>query len=93
MVVGGFVKERWDTVMLAFFAGQYEWLIILVIALLLFGRRLPEVMRSMGKGIQEFKKGLRDVESDIDSAGEEAPKLNEGQQLPDTSESGSENQS
>jgi len=53
--------------MLAFFAGQYEWLIILVIALLLFGRRLPEVMRSMGKGIQEFKRGLRDVESDIDS--------------------------
>jgi sec-independent protein translocase protein TatA len=51
--------------------GGYEWLVILVIALLLFGRRLPEVMRSMGKGVKEFKRGLQDVQDSIDTAGED----------------------
>lgn len=35
-----------------------EWLIILVIALLLFGRRLPEIMRGLGGSVREFKKGI-----------------------------------
>jgi len=46
--------------------GTTEIIIILVIALLLFGRRLPEVGRSLGKGIVEFKKGLKGVEDEID---------------------------
>lgn len=41
-----------------------EWLIIAAIGLLLFGKRLPEVGRSLGKGIVEFKKGLKGVEDD-----------------------------
>ncbi|MSR41182.1 MAG: twin-arginine translocase TatA/TatE family subunit [Phycisphaerales bacterium] len=39
-----------------------EWLVVLAIGLLLFGKRLPEVGRSLGQGINEFKKGLKDVE-------------------------------
>jgi len=39
-----------------------------VIAILLFGDRLPEVMRSLGRGMSEFKKGLRGIEGAIDSA-------------------------
>lgn len=36
--------------------GGYEWIIIGVIILLLFGgRKLPELMKGMGKGIKEFK--------------------------------------
>ena len=52
---------------LAFFSlpGGAEWIIILVIGLLLFGRRLPEVGRSIGQGIKEFKKGLKDNEDDV----------------------------
>jgi len=46
---------------------HWELLIVLVIALLLFGRRLPEVGRSLGKGIIEFKKGLKGVEENIDT--------------------------
>lgn len=46
--------------------GMMEWVIILVIMLLLFGRRLPEVGKSLGQGIVEFKKGLKDVKEDID---------------------------
>ncbi len=45
--------------------GGPEWIVILVIALLLFGRRLPEVMRSMGKGVVEFKKGIKGIEDEV----------------------------
>jgi len=56
---------------LAFFSniGMPEMIVIGLVALLLFGRRLPEVGRSLGKGIVEFKKGLRDVEDDVSNAG------------------------
>jgi sec-independent protein translocase protein TatA len=46
--------------------GSWDMVIILVIALLLFGKRLPEVGRSLGKGITEFKKGLKGIEEDLD---------------------------
>ena len=48
--------------------GPTEMLIVLVIAVLLFGRRLPEVGRSLGKGLMEFKKGLNDIKSEVDAA-------------------------
>jgi len=38
--------------------GGVEWIVILVIALLLFGRRLPDIMRGLGGSVREFKKGL-----------------------------------
>lgn len=41
--------------------GGSEWIIILVVALLIFGSRLPTVMRSLGKSVNEFKKGVNDV--------------------------------
>ena len=41
-------------------------LVILVIALLIWGRRLPEVGRGMGQAIMEFKKGLKGVNDDMD---------------------------
>ncbi len=46
--------------------GGIEWIIILVIALLIFGKRLPEVMKSLGKGIVEFKKGVKGVEDEVE---------------------------
>ncbi|MCA9299234.1 MAG: twin-arginine translocase TatA/TatE family subunit [Phycisphaerales bacterium] len=58
---------------LAFFnmPGHWEMLVILMIGLLLFGKRLPEVGKSLGKGIVEFKKGLKGIEDEIDSASSE----------------------
>jgi sec-independent protein translocase protein TatA len=42
-----------------------NWILIAIVALLLFGKRLPEVGRSLGKGIVEFKKGLAGIEEDV----------------------------
>jgi len=44
-----------------------EWIIILVIGLLLFGRRLPEVGRSIGKSIVEFKRGIKGINDEIET--------------------------
>ncbi len=46
--------------------GMGEWILIAAIGLLFFGKRLPEVGRSLGKGIVEFKKGLKGIEEDVD---------------------------
>ncbi len=52
---------------LAFFnLGAPEVIVILVVALLLFGHRLPQVARAAGKSVVEFKKGLRDVEDEVE---------------------------
>jgi sec-independent protein translocase protein TatA len=48
--------------------GPMEMLIVGVIAVLLFGNRLPEVGRSFGRSIMEFKKGMKDIQSEVDSA-------------------------
>ena len=45
--------------------GHWEWVVIGMIALLLFGSRLPSVARSVGDGIREFKKGLKDVTDEV----------------------------
>lgn len=46
--------------------GPMEMIIVMGVAVLLFGKRLPEVGRSLGKGIVEFKKGLRGLEDELD---------------------------
>lgn len=50
-----------------FGVGPTELLIVGVIVLLLFGNRLPSVMRSLGLGITEFKKGIQGVEEENES--------------------------
>lgn len=48
--------------------GPVELVVIGMAFLLLFGKRLPDVMRSVGKGIVEFKKGVSGIEDEIDKA-------------------------
>src|SRR5215204_303107 len=53
----------------AFFnLGAQEMIILLIIGVLLFGRKLPEVGRYLGKGIVEFKKGIKGLEDEVDTA-------------------------
>jgi len=48
--------------------GGVEWLFIAGLGLLFFGKRLPEVGRSLGQTIVQFKKGLNDVHSEIEKS-------------------------
>lgn len=54
---------------LAWSVGPWEIVIILVVVLLLFGgRKIPELMEGLGKGVKSFKKGMKEVEGEIDNA-------------------------
>ncbi len=48
--------------------GGWEMIVLAGVCLLFFGNRLPSVMRSLGKSVVEFKKGVSGIEDDIDRA-------------------------
>lgn len=49
--------------------GLTEILVLLLIVLLLFGaKKIPELMKSFGKGVKSFKEGINGVEEDINAA-------------------------
>lgn len=51
-----------------------EWIIILIVILLLFGgKKIPELMRGLGKGVSSFKQGVQDAKDEIRKASEEEP--------------------
>lgn len=50
------------------FGSPFHWFVVAVIVLLLFGNRLPQVMRSLGQGVVEFKKGLAGIEEEMHKA-------------------------
>ncbi len=51
--------------------GAGEIILILLVLLLLFGaKRLPELAKGLGKSLKEFKKATRDVQNEIENAGE-----------------------
>ena len=63
------------------FPGGWEWIIIFLVILLLFGaKRLPDLARGLGKGISEFRKAAKEVSQEIqnddndDSKEDDSPK-------------------
>ncbi len=66
--------------------GPVEMVIIAGVGLLVFGKKLPDVGRSLGKGIVEFKNGLKGVQDDIDSASETPIKPDDSTDISDNSD-------
>lgn len=58
--------------------GAGEIILIVLVVLLLFGaKKIPELARGIGKGMSEFKKGIKDVESEIKSADDDSKKIDD----------------
>ena len=53
----------------------WEWFVILIVALLIWGRRLPDVARGLGRSLSEFKKGVREAENAKNEVENEVKKI------------------
>jgi len=59
--------------------GTNEIIIILIIVLLMFGgRKIPELMRGLGKGVREFKDAVKDVKKEVEETSKETSKIEDG---------------
>ena len=55
--------------LLGFMPSGSEWIIILLVILLLFGgKKIPELMRGLGKGVKRFKEGVNEAKEEINKA-------------------------
>ena len=55
------------------FLGTWEIVIIVLVVLLLFGgKKIPELMKGIGKGVRSFKEGVNDIQKDIDKVDEQS---------------------
>lgn len=60
--------------------GPWQWVIIALVIILLFGgKKIPELMHGLGKGVKSFKAGMKDAEKDIQEIKAEIVKDDEGQ--------------
>ena len=67
-----------NTLLITCLIAGYQWLIILLVVLLLFGgKKIPELMRGMGKGVRAFKEGMNEVDETLNEATKPAPKAAE----------------
>ena len=67
---------------LAIWESPMAWLLILIVALLIFGHKLPSVARSLGSSVSEFKKGVKDGELESQADQPQAPQAQPQLQQP-----------
>jgi sec-independent protein translocase protein TatA len=68
------------SILLLFGLGTTELLLIALVVLLLFGgRKIPELMKGLGKGVKSFKDGMKDMEDEINTP---SPKKEEPKESP-----------
>lgn len=59
------------------FLGNTEIILIVVVVLLLFGgKKIPELMKGLGKGVKSFKQGMNEIQDDINKSDSELDELN-----------------
>ena len=64
-----------NLLLLGFLPRGSEWIIIAFVILLLFGgKKIPELMRGLGKGVKSFKEGVNEAKDEINKAKEEVDK-------------------
>ena len=64
-----------NLLLLGFLASGSEWIIIGFVILLLFGgKKIPELMRGLGKGVKSFKDGVNEAKDEINKAKDEIDK-------------------
>jgi sec-independent protein translocase protein TatA len=69
------MSENLRYILAAWTPQGWEWIVILVVALLIFGKRLPEIARSIGKSLTEFKKGIKEAEQTKDELEDDVKKI------------------
>ena len=71
-----------NSVLLLSMPGGSEWILIIVVVLLMFGgKKIPELMRGIGKGMREFNDAKNNVKSEIEEGMKEKDKDEEIRQL------------
>lgn len=64
-----------NLLLLSFLPSGSEWIIIFLAILLLFGgKKIPELMKGLGKGVKSFKEGVNEAKEEINKAKEEVDK-------------------
>ncbi len=64
--------------MIPLMIGTWEIVAIVAVILLLFGgKKIPELMKGLGKGVKSFKQGMNEVEKEIDNAASDKPSKSE----------------
>ena len=67
--------------------GPWQWVIIALVIVLLFGgKKIPELMHGLGKGVKSFKAGMKDAEKDIQEIKAEIVKDDEDEKKPEKKE-------
>ena len=76
-----------NSILLLFNLGTGEIIVIVLIVLLLFGgKKIPELMRGLGKGVKSFKQGMNEVEEEIKNAAPidgKKESSNQGKKIPE----------
>ena len=78
--------------MIPLFIGTWEIVAIVAVVLLLFGgKKIPELMRGIGQGVKSFKKGMQEVEEEINTPVKTTEKIREAKEVEAKKEEGTYN--